>query len=98
VKRPGFLGVPDFNINETPQDMADFYAIRQRFDEHGLGRANGWQTGIRKPYNLKYIELGNEENREQHLLPKLSGTGPGHLGCGHERDPCGRGFFVSSGH
>ncbi len=56
----GFLGVPDFNINETPQAMADFM-------EYVNGRTNtvwGAQRladGHPQPYNLKYLELGNEE-------------------------------------
>jgi hypothetical protein len=56
----GFLAIPDFNINETPQDMADFV-------EYANGPANtAWGArrladGHPEPYGLKYLELGNEE-------------------------------------
>ncbi|HEY1790177.1 MAG TPA: family 16 glycoside hydrolase, partial [Verrucomicrobiae bacterium] len=56
----GFLGVPDFNINEAPQDMADFvqYATSPATSQWGAQRA---ADGHPQPYNLKYMELGNEE-------------------------------------
>ena len=56
----GFLGIPDFNINETPQDMADFiqYATGSTNSEWGARRAADDHP---QPYNLKYLELGNEE-------------------------------------
>ena len=56
----GFLGVPDFNINETPQDMADFveYANGLTNTEWGAQRL---ADGHPQPYGLKYLELGNEE-------------------------------------
>ena len=56
----GFLGVPDFNINETPQDMADFmeYANGSTNTQWGAQRA---ADGHPQPYGLKYLELGNEE-------------------------------------
>jgi alpha-L-arabinofuranosidase len=56
----GFLGIPTFNMGETPQDMADFidYANSPVESEWGQKRA---QDGHPKPYKLKYIQLGNEE-------------------------------------
>ena len=56
----GFLGVPDFNINETPQDMANFmeYANGSKNTQWGAQRA---ADGHPQPYGLKYLELGNEE-------------------------------------
>ncbi len=56
----GFLGIPDFNINETPQDMADFmeYANGSTNTVWGGQRA---ADGHPQPYGLKYLELGNEE-------------------------------------
>jgi hypothetical protein len=56
----GFLGVPDLNVNETPQDMADFieYANGQATTVWGARRA---ADGHPDSYRLKYIELGNEE-------------------------------------
>jgi hypothetical protein len=56
----GFLGVPDFNINESPQDMSDFiaYANGSTNTVWGAQRA---ADGHPQPYGLKYLELGNEE-------------------------------------
>jgi hypothetical protein len=56
----GFLAVPDFNLNETPQDMANFvqYANGSTNTEWGAQRV---ADGHPQPYGLKYLELGNEE-------------------------------------
>lgn len=56
----GFEYVPDFNVNEKPQDMADFieYAKGPADSEWGARRV---ADGHPAPYRLKYIELGNEE-------------------------------------
>ena len=56
----GFLPVVDLNMDEIPQDLADFvsYANGPTDSEWGRRRA---QDGHPEPYRLKYIELGNEE-------------------------------------
>jgi hypothetical protein len=60
----GFVGIPDFNSHETPQDMADFI-------EYVNGPANSvWGAqraadGHPQPYGLKYLELGNEERVDE---------------------------------
>ena len=56
----GFVGIPDVNMGETPQDMADFmeYVNGPANSEWGRRRV---ADGHPKPYGLKYIELGNEE-------------------------------------
>ena len=56
----GFLGVPDFNINETPQAMADFVQYASGSTNTTWG-AQRMADGHPQPYNLKYLELGNEE-------------------------------------
>ena len=56
----GFLGVPDFNINETPQDIADFMQYANGSTNTVWG-ARRLADGHPQPYNLKYMELGNEE-------------------------------------
>lgn len=57
----GFLGVPDLNAGETPQDMADFveYVNGPASSEWGRKRA---ADGHPEPYRLKYVEIGNEES------------------------------------
>jgi hypothetical protein len=56
----GVVGVPDFNMDETPADMADFieYVNGPADSEWGKKRA---ADGHPAPYGLKYLELGNEE-------------------------------------
>ena len=56
----GFLGVPDFNIHEAPQDMADFMQYANGPTNTVWG-AQRMADGHPQPYGLKYIELGNEE-------------------------------------
>lgn len=56
----GFLGIPDFNINEAPQDMADFMQYANGPTNTVWG-AQRMADGHAQPYNLKYLELGNEE-------------------------------------
>jgi Domain of Unknown Function (DUF1080)/Alpha-L-arabinofuranosidase C-terminal domain len=66
----GFLGVPDFNINETPQDMADFmqYVNGSTNTAWGAQRA---ADGHPAPYGLKYLELGNEERVDSSYYAKF---------------------------
>lgn len=66
----GILGIPDINVNETPQDMADFvdYINGPSTSEWGAKRA---ADGHSKPYHLKYIELGNEERVDESYFEKF---------------------------
>ena len=57
----GILYVPDFNAYETPEDMADFVRFAL-----GTDPADEWvqlriSMGREEPYNLKMIQIGNEE-------------------------------------
>lgn len=56
----GFLCIPDLNMDETPQDMADFVEYINGPAESPWGRRRV-QDGHPEPYRLKYIQLGNEE-------------------------------------
>jgi hypothetical protein len=66
----GFLGIPDVNMGETPQDMADFieYANGPANTEWGRRRA---ADGHPAPYGLKYLELGNEERVDESYAEKF---------------------------
>jgi hypothetical protein len=66
----GFLAIPDFNIDETPQDVADFieYANGPAESEWGRRRA---ADGHPAPYNLRHIELGNEEKVDEAYYRKF---------------------------
>ncbi len=65
-----FLGIPDFDINESPQDMADLldYLNGPANSEWGKRRV---ADGHPKPYRLKYIELGNEERVDDEYYAKF---------------------------
>jgi hypothetical protein len=56
----GFLGIPAFNMGESPRDMADFieYVNGPADSEWGRKRV---ADGHPAPYNLRCLELGNEE-------------------------------------
>lgn len=56
----GFEYIPAFNMDETPQDMADFleYAKGAQDSEWGKKRV---ADGHPEPFTLRYIQLGNEE-------------------------------------
>jgi hypothetical protein len=55
----GMLGIPDFDMGETPQDMADFVEYVNGPAQSTWGRRR-LADGHPQPYNLKHIELGNE--------------------------------------
>ena len=67
----GFLGVPDFNMDETPGDMADFveYANGSVDTEWGRKRA---ADGHHKPFHLTHLELGNEERVDDKYFEKFA--------------------------
>jgi alpha-L-arabinofuranosidase len=56
----GFLAIPDFNIDETPQDMADFVEYANGSTDTPWGRIRA-ANGHPRPYDIHHIELGNEE-------------------------------------
>ena len=66
----GFLGIPDLNINESPEDIADFveYVNGPTNTRWGARRA---ADGHPKPYQLKYMELGNEERVDENYYRKF---------------------------
>lgn len=66
----GFLTIPDLNVNETAQDLADFiqYVNGPTNTLWGAQRAH---DGHPQPYNLKYVELGNEERVDSAYYQKF---------------------------
>jgi hypothetical protein len=56
----GFLAIPAFNMGESPQDMVDFieYVNGPATSEWGAKRV---ADGFPEPFNLRHIQLGNEE-------------------------------------
>ena len=57
----GVVGIPDLNVKESPQDLADFieYVNGSAATEWVKRRV---ADGHRDPYHLRYLELGNEEH------------------------------------
>ncbi len=66
----GFLGVPDFNIDESPQDMRDFVEYVNGSEQSEWGRRRV-QNGHPNPYRLRYLELGNEERVDEKYAAKF---------------------------
>ena len=66
----GFLPIPAFNLDESPQDMADFveYANGPATSVWGARRA---ADGHPAPYRLKHLELGNEERVDDRYAEKF---------------------------
>lgn len=56
----GFEYIPAFNLEETPQDMADFIAYAKDPPDSEWGRRRA-ADGHPAPFRLRYLELGNEE-------------------------------------
>jgi hypothetical protein len=68
----GFEYIPDFNLGETPQDMADFIEYAKGPPESAWGRRRV-ADGHPQPYRLRYIELGNEERVDEKYAEKFEG-------------------------
>jgi alpha-L-arabinofuranosidase len=67
----GVLGVPTFNIDETPADMADFvdYLNAPTTSTWGAKRA---ADGHPAAYNVHHIELGNEQRVDDGFAAKFN--------------------------
>jgi hypothetical protein len=66
----GFECVPDFNIEETPEDMADFVDYVHGGTDTVWGQKRA-EAGHPEPYKLKYIQIGNEEKVNDHYLERF---------------------------
>ena len=66
----GFVGIPDFDINESPQDMADLMEYLDDAPDNKWG-SKRVADGHAAPYHLKYIELGNEERVDDNYFIKF---------------------------
>ncbi len=66
----GFEYVPDINIAESGEDMADFieYVKGAATTEWGAKRV---ADGHAAPYALKYIQIGNEETVDAHYVERF---------------------------
>ena len=66
----GFEYIPAFNMDETPRDMADFIAYAKGPADSAWGRRRA-ADGHPPPYQLRYIELGNEERVDEKYAGKF---------------------------
>jgi alpha-L-arabinofuranosidase len=66
----GFQYVPAFNMDETPQDMADFIQYAKGPADSQWGRRRV-ADGHPQPYRLRYMELGNEERVDERYATKF---------------------------
>ena len=65
-----FLPIPDFNINETANDMADFIEYANGPADSAWG-AKRVADGHPAPYGLTHMELGNEERVDETYFKKF---------------------------
>src|SRR5882724_7635219 len=65
-----FPGIPDVDINEAPQDLVDFIEYANGSTNSAWG-AQRVADGHPQPYNLKYLELGNEERVDDVYFEKF---------------------------
>ncbi len=60
----GFLPIPAFNLDETPQDLADFVEYVNGPADSLWGRRRV-ADGHPQPYHLRHLEMGNEERVDE---------------------------------
>ena len=73
----GIVGVPDFNSYESAQDMADFMDFATGTDETNEWVQKRIEMGHPEPYNLPYIEFGNEEKVDAGYAARFNAMAPG---------------------
>jgi len=66
----GFVYLPALNIEETPEDMADFIEYIHGGNETVWGQKRV-ADGHPEPYKLKYIQIGNEEKVDDYYLERF---------------------------
>ena len=64
------VGIPDLDINESPQDIADLMDYLNGAPDSVWGQKRV-TDGHPAPYHLKYIELGNEEKVDDAYFQKF---------------------------
>lgn len=68
----GIPGVPNFNQTETPQDMADFIEFAIGTDPSSQWVQKRISMGHPDPYDLPYIQYGNEQNVSASLAARFN--------------------------
>lgn len=65
-----FECIPDFNIEESAKDMADFVEYIHGSSETEWGQKRAAE-GHPEPYSIKYIQIGNEETVDEHYVERF---------------------------
>ena len=71
----GFLAIPALNIDESPEDFADFIEYVNGPANSTWGRRRA-ADGHPQPYRLKHVELGNEERVDLVYAAKFGRLAP----------------------
>lgn len=71
-EKMGIVGVPDFNGYESAQDMADFADFALGTDPENKWTALRISMGHPEPYNLPYIQYGNEERVDVNFASRFN--------------------------
>lgn len=66
----GFLAIPAFNMDESPEDIGDFIEYVHGSANSPWGKARA-ASRHPEPYKLRYIELGNEERVDDNYVAKF---------------------------
>jgi hypothetical protein len=66
----GFLGIPAFHLDESPEDMADFVEYVNGPADSPWGRRRV-AAGHPAPYRLRHVQLGNEEKVDETYYRKF---------------------------
>lgn len=66
----GLECIPDFNIQESPEDMADFVEYIHGGPETNWGQKR-IADGHPEPYQIEYIQIGNEESVDNRYLERF---------------------------
>jgi hypothetical protein len=69
----GIVGVPDVNVDETPQGMADFIEYANGSQDTDWGHMRDVNGGHKKSYGIRYLEIGNEEKVDEDYWQKFRG-------------------------
>ena len=72
----GIVGVPDFNSYETAQDMADFMDFATGTDENNEWVRLRIEMGHPEPYNLPFLQFGNEERVDMNYANRFNAVAP----------------------
>ena len=72
----GVMGIPTFNSYETKEDMADFIDFATGTDPRNEWVKKRIEMGHPEPYDLPYLQIGNEERIDNAYAGRFNGLAP----------------------